>query len=148
MRHHPFVALPHTESEAAKAGFLAGDVITKVGKEQVEDIRDVRRALRNAEEGEKIDMEIIRRGTMQKLTLTAEEQERAHSYRFRFDRRPHDWLFEEFNGEGLDELRFELEDLAPELDGLRMELDGMRDGLKERIRGNLRLPPDIHLRGS
>jgi membrane-associated protease RseP (regulator of RpoE activity) len=63
------------ESEAAKAGFKAGDVILRIGDEKIEDLSDVSDALEDLKEGEKANVEILRKGSRQTLTLTIEEEE-------------------------------------------------------------------------
>lgn len=68
------------ESAGAKAGLKAGDVLTAIGGSSVEDMRDVRRALRDRDEGEKVDLTVLRRGTKQSLTVTIEESDDSFEY--------------------------------------------------------------------
>jgi membrane-associated protease RseP (regulator of RpoE activity) len=63
------------ESEGEKAGFRAGDVIIHIGRETVEDIRDISEGLEDFKEGEKATVEVLRRGEKKSLTLTVEESE-------------------------------------------------------------------------
>jgi predicted metalloprotease with PDZ domain len=63
------------ESEAAKAGFKAGDVILRIGDEKIEDLGDVSDALEDFKDGEKANVEILRKGSRQTLTLTIDEEE-------------------------------------------------------------------------
>ncbi len=63
------------ESEGAKAGFKAGDVILRIGDEKIEDIGDVTDALEDFKEGEKASVEILRKGSRQTLSLTIGEDE-------------------------------------------------------------------------
>jgi S1-C subfamily serine protease len=65
------------ESEGEKAGFRAGDVIVHLGRETVEDVRDISEGLEDFKEGEKAPVEILRRGEKKALTLTVEENEKV-----------------------------------------------------------------------
>lgn len=57
------------KSNAEKAGLKAGDVIVSVDKEAVEDAGAVREALRDAEEGDKVAVEVLRKGKKVSLSL-------------------------------------------------------------------------------
>jgi serine protease Do len=48
------------DTPAARAGIKAGDVITKVNGEAVEDTRDIRRELRRIEEGKEFQLDVVR----------------------------------------------------------------------------------------
>jgi membrane-associated protease RseP (regulator of RpoE activity) len=61
------------ESPAAKAGFKAGDVIVRAGKKTVDEVEDIRKALRKQEEGNKLDFEVMRKGSKKILTVTIED---------------------------------------------------------------------------
>lgn len=68
------------KSAAAKAGFKAGDVILKVGSDNVYDTDDLRSSLDDAQEGDKINVTILRKGKQSSLTLQVEEKVgRMHS---------------------------------------------------------------------
>jgi serine protease Do len=64
-----------TESEGAKAGFKAGDVILRIGDEKIEDLGDVSDAFEDFKDGEKANVEILRKGSRQTLTLTIDDEE-------------------------------------------------------------------------
>ena len=68
-------------SEAEKAGFKAGDVIVKVGKETIADMDDIHDALEEYKEGDKAEFEVLRKGATQKFTLTVDERARGLSLR-------------------------------------------------------------------
>jgi predicted metalloprotease with PDZ domain len=91
------VLIQEVEKNSAgdKAGFKAGDVIVKADKESVEDVDDIRHALRNRDEGDKVEFEVIRKGTRKSLTLEVDEVPR--SYRFRFNKQLHDEMFDDFD---------------------------------------------------
>jgi serine protease Do len=48
------------DSAAGRAGFKAGDVITKIGDETVDDTRDVRREIRRMDAGKEFVVEVVR----------------------------------------------------------------------------------------
>lgn len=101
------------DSKAEKAGFMAGDVITKVGKESVEDVRDVESALHDFKKGDKAEFEIIRKGAKKTLTVEVPDRNRR-SY----------WG----SGDNFYEFNFNPDD--PDID---IELEG-HSPLKERLR--------------
>jgi len=107
------------ESAGAKAGVKAGDVLTAIGGSTVEDMRDVRRALRDRDEGEKVDLTVLRRGEKQSRSLTAEASDDSFDYfldapkarkRLQLFRDGHDDLDRE-----LRQLKLEIEELNHEL---------------------------------
>ena len=61
------------ESDAQKAGFKAGDVIVKIGEDRIEDTRDVWDALEDYKEGDKVSIDILRKGNRSTLALEAKE---------------------------------------------------------------------------
>ncbi len=63
------------QSEGAKAGFKAGDVILRIGDQKVEELGDVTDALRDFKDGDTASVEILRKGSRQKLTLIVDEEE-------------------------------------------------------------------------
>ncbi|MDP1676533.1 MAG: PDZ domain-containing protein [Bacteroidota bacterium] len=63
------------DENAATAGIKAGDVITKVGDEVIKDIGDVRDAIADLEEGDKVNIELIRKGKKTTVSLEISENE-------------------------------------------------------------------------
>lgn len=63
-------------SPADSAGFKAGDVIVKVQSDEVAHTSDIWDALGDMKEGETADVEVIRKGNSQKLSLRVEESPR------------------------------------------------------------------------
>ncbi len=86
-------------SPAEKAGFKAGDVIVNVGKERVEEVRDIREALEDFKDGEKADFEVIRKGSKVKLAIEVAEPSNDRNFRFRSDFGPHDFDVHPFDSE-------------------------------------------------
>lgn len=126
------------ESAGDKVGFRAGDVIVKADKQTVEESRDLIDVLDDRKEGEKVDVEVIRKGSRTSLTLTVEE-ESGHRWHG-FGRGPRSEFFHDFDFEfpteeleGLeDKIELEMDRMRPELDKLRENLRRIRLELPER----------------
>jgi S1-C subfamily serine protease len=63
------------EENAAKAGIKAGDVITKVGTESVSDVDDIRDAISDLDDAEKVNVELLRKGKKVTVSLELSEQD-------------------------------------------------------------------------
>jgi C-terminal processing protease CtpA/Prc len=127
------------ESVAGKAGIKAGDIISKVGENKIEDTEDVRHALKDYDKGDQFDITVIRHGKTQSLKATMDEQE--HSMAFRMPGGP-----ESFHWHGMaaprapmpprvymnhgdnDDLRRELDDLKQEIKELKEQIGDRNDG--------------------
>lgn len=97
-------------SEADKAGLKAGDVILSVGGKRVNDIDDVNRALRRYEEGDKVEIEVLRKGTKKTVTVVIENEEDLSGVYY-FEHGPSEELLERIESQirpRLDDLQFEL----------------------------------------
>jgi len=126
-------------STAEKAGFKAGDVIIKVGSKNVTKVRDIWRALKKYDEGEKVEIEIIRKGTYMTLTLEIEERPCFPMFNFWFGCKPPIRQFKHFHFDGfwphLDELQYEIRShLKPELDRLRIEIERLGEEHQRHMR--------------
>jgi len=128
------------ESAAEKAGFKAGDVITMVGRKAIDEIRDVTRALEAFDEGEKVEVEVLRKGSRKTLTLEVEEENGSRCFNIWFDGpQPFPKLQQNFR---IDVPHIELETIKPDMDVLRLRIDRMKDELleqKDRLQRELRL---------
>jgi serine protease Do len=95
---------------AAQAGIKAGDVITRIGTETITDVEDIRDAITDNEEGDKVPVELLRKG--KKVTVTIEVSEQDNDSEGELWRHP-----------GHENFNFQF---APQLDefenGLRMKL--------------------------
>ena len=111
-------------SPAAKAGFRAGDVIIRVGNDPIEDIMDVRNALRHFESGDSARFGILRKGSSLTLVLRLGDRDSGG-----FDFRSEGWNPSEFQGH-MREFGERMRQFGKDLQ-LRMK------GLGDRIRANL-----------
>lgn len=112
------------DKAGAKAGLLAGDVIVRIGKRTVDNVDDITRELRKAEEGDKLDLEVWRKGARKTLTIEVTEADEFPGDRFErrmFRMQPGAAAFEwneDEEGEHVIELRKELDrvrELAPKV---------------------------------
>lgn len=126
------------ESVAGKAGVKPGDIISRVGEEDIADVQDVRTALKDYDEGDQFKITVLRHGKAQSLEATMDDQ--THEFAFtvpghgqhfqmftpgtpRAPHAPRAWM-----NEGRDDLRRELDDLKQELRELKEELEERNDG--------------------
>lgn len=63
------------DENAAKAGIKAGDILTKIGTETIKAVDDVHDAISDLEEGEKVTIELLRKGKKTTVTLEISEKE-------------------------------------------------------------------------
>jgi serine protease Do len=115
------------DSVAEKAGVESGDIIKTIGDEQIEDIGDLRDAMRDLEEGDEFTIGVLRHGKTQSLKATMDEQEfsfydsgSAPAWRqFRHDMRdmraPRVHVNRESLREELDQLKKEIQEMKEEL---------------------------------
>jgi S1-C subfamily serine protease len=120
------------KSTGEKAGFKAGDVITKVNKNSVEDIRDLNEAAEDADKGDKLEIEILRKGANKILTVEIEERDiEPSSFNFQFENLPGGEMMREFD---MDEfphgdsgnLRMHLRSPLPDLRDLELKIEKIR----------------------
>lgn len=77
------------ESNAQKGGIKAGDVITKIGDETIKDIDDLHEALEDLDEGDKVSVDLLRKGKKNTVSLEISEQNYGNIWHFdgdNFDR--------------------------------------------------------------
>jgi len=120
-------------SNAEKAGLRAGDVIVRVGKESVEDTHDIRDALHDSRDGDKAEVEVIRKGARKVLTMEIDREASGNIFRFRSFNRPHHLGFieEDFDTAPLErELRKSGEEMRLEEESLRHSLEGLKEEMK------------------
>ncbi|HWP82359.1 MAG TPA: PDZ domain-containing protein [Bacteroidota bacterium] len=78
------------KSAAEKAGLKAGDVILRIGTKSVDEVSDIRRALERYEPGEKVEVEVMRKGAKKTFSVEIEEDEHFSEHEDMFDIDP-DW---------------------------------------------------------
>ncbi|MCB9358009.1 MAG: PDZ domain-containing protein [Calditrichaeota bacterium] len=122
------------KSPADKAGLKAGDIVVKIGKEDVEDEGDVSQAIRQSKPDETIDFHVIREGKAMIIPVTLTN--RKDFYGVAPDADGQIWSFN-FGDEDADQLALEMERLQEELDGLGVELEQV-----PQIDMDLRIDPD------
>jgi membrane-associated protease RseP (regulator of RpoE activity) len=130
------------ESEGEKAGFKAGDVITKVGAETIRDIDDFCDAIEGFKRGEKATVEILRKGATQKFQLTIAEQDDISS-RFNFNIAPDDddIIIDLDADGGRHHFRFDSDHMRREAEKLKRELEHLKDDLNDKaieLRDNIK----------
>ncbi|MFC1475522.1 PDZ domain-containing protein [Candidatus Zixiibacteriota bacterium] len=124
------------DSPAEDAGIKAGDVIVKIDGEDVGDVDDVVDEIRNFDEGDEVEITVIRNGAEKKFAVTIEEDEFDSKRRIIVDkyRRPTrsyqtlDW--HDDAEDTYDEVREELREAMEEL---RQEMEEVREELKEAL---------------
>ena len=128
------------EGPAYQAGLRAGDVITEMDGDKIEDKSDVLDVLSDKEEGDEVTIQVLRKGSKQNFTVkVAEEEDWFSSFYYQ----PHDlgaftsplpnlepflkeYKTQRFEGQ---EFREELEKLRQELKDLKKELGKLKEQL-------------------
>lgn len=113
-------------SSADSAGFKAGDVIVKVQDEQVTHAHDIWDALSDMKEGETAGVEVIRKGTTQKLALRVEEDFR-HGNFFRSE----SFHLPDFNTK---EFKLQMEKFQQEMRKMGREIESQTRDLRKKLR--------------
>ena len=70
------------DSPAEKAGLKAGDVITRLGDEKITDADDLISALRDYEDGDKVNLDYVRQGKSANVQVELENTENSHGFQF------------------------------------------------------------------
>ncbi len=131
-------------SAADKAGIKAGDVLLKIGKRTIDDLEDVSKAFSKFDEGDKVDVEVLRKGANKILSLeVAEEHEAPMFDMFRHRGSDGDMFtmppFEENSFEiprwNDQDYRFEFHEMGPNMKILQQKIEGMSKGFKEDQKG-------------
>ena len=119
-------------SPAEKAGVKAGDVITVIGKKKIRELRDVQRALGIYDDGEKAEVEVMRKGSKQTLSLEVKESENEPGYQFWFNtpRTPRHREGSMFEGYEFNVPDVHIETIRPDMDKLRSEMEQFRNQWK------------------
>lgn len=125
------------KSTGEKAGFKAGDIITKVNKNSVEDIRDLNEAAEDADKGDKLEIEVLRKGANKILTVEIEERDiEPSSFNFQFENLPDGEMMREFE---MDEfphgdpgnLRMHLRSPLPDMHDLELKIEKIKKEIRQ-----------------
>lgn len=126
------------KSAAANAGFKAGDVIVKLGKEEIGQTEDLWSAMEEYSEGDTATFQILRKGTNLLLAMMVPEEEgnRFKIFRHEFRDAPEEdsqnfW----FDNENF---RQEMKHLQQELHGMGREIKTKMQGLRQKLERELR----------
>ena len=115
------------DENGAKAGIKAGDIITKIGDETIKDISDIRDALADREEGDKVNVELIRKGKKTTVTLEVSENEYGDNMYWR-NEMPENFNFH-FEPQ-MDMMHKELQEQLKELPRKQIELRRIQSKLR------------------
>jgi predicted metalloprotease with PDZ domain len=131
------------ESDAAKAGFKAGDVILRAGKKTITAVDDFRTVLAAYDAGESIPVEILRKGGKMTLNLTAKEAPEPHGmlgapgmghiFRFRGDGDDDEEMEDIDIDIDIDDIQDHAEGIRLMLNGKQLELQGMQEELQKHL---------------
>ncbi len=124
------------DSPAAVAGFKAGDVIVRVGKDPIEDILDVRNAMRHYDGGDSALVEVLRKGSSLTLSLKLGGQEHGR-YQFRSGGISPSWHDGSFERDS-HEFQSRMRDFGDRMKKFGKDLEIRMKGLRDRIRDQLR----------
>jgi serine protease Do len=121
------------KSTGEKAGFRAGDVITKVNKSSVEDIRDLNEAAEDTDKGDKLEIEVLRKGANKILTVEIEEQDiEPSSFNFHFENLPDGEMMREFEMNAIphgdfENLKMHLRRSLPDMRDLQLRIERIKN---------------------
>ena len=140
-------------SAAEKAGIKAGDVLLRIGSRTIDDMEDVSKAFSRYDEGDKVEVEISRKGTTKKFSLEIKEDRRHPSFRWfgpdnggMYHRPPFEENFRWTpRGDGRD-YQFDIQEFHPDMEILRKDLQEMKKSLKDQQENLLKSIRNIHLR--
>jgi predicted metalloprotease with PDZ domain len=126
------------KSAAARAGFKAGDVIVKLGKEEIGQTDDLWSAMEDYSEGDTATFQILRKGGNLQLAMSVPEEEGNH-FKF-FRRESRDAPEEDSDNFWFDNRQFqeEMKHLQQGLRGMGQEIRTKMQGLREKLARELR----------
>ncbi len=126
------------ESAAEKAGIKAGDVLQKIGKRTIDDLEDVTKALARVDEGDKVAVEVLRKGEVKNLTLEVQEGDPSAGFFHVMPdagvmRIPHfeSWQFDDPTWNQR-EFQMQWDNVRPELDNLKQKIEGITRDMRNR----------------
>lgn len=124
------------ESLAEACGIKAGDIIQRIGEDDIEETSDIRHALSEFEEGDEFEIAVWRKGRSVTLDATMDDQHAGNVWFSRGDRDRHRVRVHAPNIERIvvdkDELREEMQELREELKELKKELKDLKKDKRDR----------------
>jgi predicted metalloprotease with PDZ domain len=121
------------ESVGEKAGFKAGDVITRVGRRTVGEAEKIKRELQKYDEGDKVEFEVLRKGVKKVLNVEGEE-DLSFGWNLYFHG-PHIRMFRTKPFTDTD-VQLNMDELQPDIDQIQIEIEeamrGVKNGCHER----------------
>lgn len=130
------------DSPAKKAGLKAGDVIIEVDGEQIGDISDVQKTVRQKEAGEKVELTLLRDKKKKEFSVEVAEAPESYGMQFKHQFDPNDFHnfipnmkgmffgdldgksdFSDKNGEAIKRMQQELDALKKELKEIREKIN-------------------------
>jgi len=125
------------DSPAEKAGLKAGDIITKVDGEDIENASDLTTTIRSYDPEAKVSVSVIRNGKKKKLNATLSETENTFMYKFDDigEMGEKHKMFLKMHPEGSEDFKFHSfpfnqDELKEQMEELREELKEMKEQLK------------------
>ncbi|MEW6509952.1 MAG: PDZ domain-containing protein [Bacteroidota bacterium] len=123
-------------SAADKAGFKAGDVITKVGKDRIEDVGDIMESLEEVKKDETVDFSILRKGATKTLSMKGEDLSPLRFERFRY--RDMDDDDADDLGFQKNEFKLQMERLKDDLRSIGREIRAKMEQFRRALRKEIR----------
>ncbi len=124
-------------SPAEKAGILAGDVLLKVGSRSIDEVSDIWKALDKFDEGDKVDVEVLRKGARKTMKVEMEEMEDGPWGAIPMV--PPAPNIHVFPRHGETDFEFDVDaEVAPQLKRLERKIETLRPKLDERIERKVR----------
>jgi predicted metalloprotease with PDZ domain len=124
---------------AEKAGIKAGDVLVKIGNRTIDDLEDVSKAFSRYDEGEKVEVQVLRKGISKTFSLVVEGDQESPMFRFfhRGGERGDLYWTPRFEGDFFgnpgwndQEFKMRFHDLEPKMNELKEKIEGMTRNLK------------------
>jgi len=124
------------ESVAGKAGVKAGDVIRQIGEDKVTEVRDIKDAVREFEEGDEFTITVQRNGKAQELKATMDEQSGTWSFRAPRAMRWHNMDVPRTprtpRAPGMHEMQRGRADMQRQLDDLKDQIEELKEQLERQ----------------
>jgi C-terminal processing protease CtpA/Prc len=115
------------DSPAEQYGLKAGDIIIRFGKEEVEDTHDLMRAINRYEDGDEVEVKIIRDREEKTITVMLGEKSRRFPYHLKYGTETYQFTIPEMKIE-IPEIEIDI----PEID--KEELEELHEKMREEFK--------------